>query len=159
MTTGGVGELSAINAHAGAYAEQIALVHIVGSTALSIRGNGRFKMHHTLGNDDHNAFQRMFEPISVEQVSLRDTSKIPEQIDHILKACWTLNRPVYIDVPSDMANRMIDGARLSLPLDLSYPLSDEGQKCEALRAFNQKLSVAKRPCILVDMCATRQRVS
>ncbi|OQV03395.1 Thiamine pyrophosphate enzyme, TPP binding domain-containing protein [Cladophialophora immunda] len=158
VTTGGVGELSAINPHAGAYSEQVAMVHIVGSPALSIRGNTKFSMHHTLSNGDYDVFKNMFKTVSADQVTLNDASRAPEQIDQILKTCWISNRPVYVDVPADMANKVVDGSRLSTPLDLSYPVSDRNQEAKALVALASKLSSAKRPCILVDMGAARERI-
>lgn len=159
VTTGGVGELSAINAHAGAYSEQAAVIHIVGSPALSIRGNKQFKMHHTLGDDDYDVFKNMFKAVSAEQVTLKDASRASEEIDHILKTCWVSSRPIYIDVPADMANKVVDGSRLSLPLNLKSPPGDTENQYKALEALLGRLAAAQTPCILVDMCATRQRVS
>lgn len=159
VTTGGVGELSAINPHAGAFSEQVSLVHIVGTPALAIRGNRKFNMHHTLGTNEYDVFQRMFKSISAEQVALDDVSRVPEQIDHVLKTCWISSRPVYISVPSDMANKLVDATRLLEPLDLSYPVNDEEQERKALTALAGRLGSAKRPCILVDMGAAKQRVS
>lgn len=159
VTTGGVGELSAINAHAGAYSEQTAVIHIVGSPALSIRGNKQFQMHHTLGDNDYDVFKNIFKPVSAEQVTLMDASRAPGEIDHILQTCWVSSRPVYIDIPADMANKVVDGSRLLSPLSLSFPSSDTQQQDEALAALLSKLIAAQNPCILVDMGAARQRVS
>ncbi|KIX08712.1 uncharacterized protein Z518_03369 [Rhinocladiella mackenziei CBS 650.93] len=135
VTTGGVGELSSINTHAGAYSEHITMVHIVGSPALSIRGNRKFNMHRTLGNDDYDVFKNMFKAVSGDQVTLNDASRTPEQIDHVLKICWVSNRPVDIDIPADMANKVVDRSKLSSHLDLSYPVSDKNQETKALGAF------------------------
>lgn len=158
VTTGGVGELSAINTQAGAYSEQIAMVHIVGSPALSIRQNKKFHMHHTLGNGDFDVFRNMFKAVSADSVVLNDAFQAPGQIDAILKTCWVSSRPVYIDVPADMANKPVDASGLSSPLDLSYPVSARSQEAECLGALLDKLASARQPCILVDLEATRQRV-
>ncbi|KAJ4519162.1 hypothetical protein HRR83_003526 [Exophiala dermatitidis] len=158
VTTGGVGELSAINAHAGAYSEQTAVIHIVGSPALSIRGNKQFQMHHTLGDNDYDVVKNIFKPVSAEQVTLMDASRAPGEIDHILQTCWVSSRPVYIDIPADMANKVVDGSRLLSPLSLSFPSSDTQQQDEALAALLSKLIAAQNPCILVDMGAARQRI-
>ncbi|KAH9211690.1 pyruvate decarboxylase [Leptodontidium sp. 2 PMI_412] len=157
VTTGGVGELSAINAHAGAYAEQVSLVHIVGSPALRIRSNRKFCMHHSLGNHEYNTFKDMFKPISAAQVSLDDVSNAPELIDHALRTCWMASRPVYIEIPSDMAKLEIEGARLTTVLDLSSPANDPVVEQQALSLLHNRLSEAMRPCFLIDMCAARQR--
>src|SRR5580698_11537214 len=54
-TTYGVGELSAINAIAGAYAEHLPLFHLVGAPTMGVQA-GRAVMHHTLGNGEYNLF-------------------------------------------------------------------------------------------------------
>ncbi|PVH69456.1 pyruvate decarboxylase [Cadophora sp. DSE1049] len=157
VTTGGVGELPAISAHAGAYAEQVSLVHIVGSPTLRIRNNRKFCMHHSLGNHEYNTFKDMFKPISAAQVSLDDVSNAPELIDHALRTCWMASRPVYIEIPSDMAKQEIEGARLTTTLDLSSPANDPVVEQQALSLLRNRLSGAVRPCFLIDMCAARQR--
>lgn len=158
VTTGGVGELSAINAHAGAYSEQTAVIHIVGSPALSIRGNKPFNMHHTLGDNDFDVFKNIFKAVSAEQLTIKDASRAPAEIDHILQTCWVSSRPVYIDIPADMANKVVDGSMLSSPLNLDFPSSDTEKQEKVLAALLRKLDAAQAPCILVDMGATRQKV-
>lgn len=49
----GVGETSALNGVAGAYTEQVKLIHIVGTTATAMQSK-RLMIHHCLGPDpDH----------------------------------------------------------------------------------------------------------
>ena len=48
ITTFGVGELSAINALAGAYSEYVPVVHIVGTPSTISQRDGML-LHHTLG--------------------------------------------------------------------------------------------------------------
>jgi TPP-dependent 2-oxoacid decarboxylase len=49
----GVGELSAINGIAGAYTEQVKVIHLVGTTSTAAQKN-RAMIHHSLGpNPDH----------------------------------------------------------------------------------------------------------
>lgn len=49
ITTFGVGELSALNAIAGSYAEYVPVIHIVGTPSTLSQANGQL-LHHTLGN-------------------------------------------------------------------------------------------------------------
>jgi len=51
LTPYGVGELSAINATAGSYAENVPVIHIVGAPSLAAQ-NAHLRMHHTLGDGD-----------------------------------------------------------------------------------------------------------
>lgn len=49
----GVGELSALNGVAGAYTEQVKMIHIVGTTPTNVQAK-RLMIHHSLGpNPDH----------------------------------------------------------------------------------------------------------
>src|ERR1700720_3570362 len=51
-TTYGVGELSAINAISGSYAEHLPVFHLVGMPHMSVQ-LGRQLMHHTLGKGEY----------------------------------------------------------------------------------------------------------
>ena len=90
---------------------------------------------------------------------LYDALQVPDQIDYALKTCWVSSLPVYIEIPSDMAQQSVEGTRLAQPLDLSYPQNDKATESIVLSQIQGLLRKAERPCILVDMCATRQRVS
>jgi indolepyruvate decarboxylase len=61
-TTFGVGELSAINAIAGSYAEHLPVFHLVGTPNASTQAK-RALMHHTLGTGDYDIFRRMAAPV------------------------------------------------------------------------------------------------
>src|SRR3984957_19986209 len=61
-TTYGVGELSAINAIAGSYAEHLPIFHLVGMPHMAVQ-SARIPMHHTLGNGEFDLFRRMAEPV------------------------------------------------------------------------------------------------
>ena len=61
-TTYGVGELSAINGIAGAYAEHLPLFHLVGAPNMGTQ-SARALMHHTLGNGEYDLFHRMTQPV------------------------------------------------------------------------------------------------
>ena len=70
VTTFGVGELSALNAIAGAYAESVPVVHIVGTPALAARDAG-VTLHHNLPGRDYGHFARMAAEITAAQADLR----------------------------------------------------------------------------------------
>ena len=56
-TTYGVGELSAINAIAGAYAEHVPVFHLVGMPNMTIQA-GHMLVHHTLDKGEFDFFSR-----------------------------------------------------------------------------------------------------
>jgi indolepyruvate decarboxylase len=61
-TTYGVGELSAINAIAGAYAEHVPVFHLVGMPNMTAQA-GHMLVHHTLGNGEFDFFRKMADPV------------------------------------------------------------------------------------------------
>src|SRR5580658_6271018 len=61
-TTYGVGELSAINAIAGAYAEHLPVFHLVGMPNMPTQA-GHALVHHTLGNGEFDLFRKIAEPV------------------------------------------------------------------------------------------------
>ena len=157
ITTFGVGELSAINAMAGAYSEHIPIVHIVGYPSTLSQRDGLL-LHHTLGNGDFNVFANMNAPISAELCNLNNPSTIAAQIDHCLRQCIIKSRPVYIMLPSDMVQKKVEGLRLRAPLDLSLPANPPDKEEYVTDEVLKDLYAAKKPIILVDACAVRHNV-
>src|SRR4051794_27575791 len=86
VTTFGVGELSAINAIAGAFTERAAVVHIVGTPPRASQ-DGRLKIHHTFNDGEYRRFGLMAAQVTVAQANLRDPRTCPEQIDEVLRQC------------------------------------------------------------------------
>lgn len=157
VTTFGVGELSAINGVAGAFSEHIPIVHIVGCPSTISQRNGML-LHHTLGNGDFNVFANMNAEISCDVAKLNHPAEIAGQIDHALRQCWVMSRPVYIMLPTDMVQAKIEGTRLKTLIDLSEPENDPEKEDYVVDVVLKYLHAAKRPVILVDSCAIRHRV-
>lgn len=157
ITTFGVGELSAINGIAGAFSEQIPVVHIVGCPSTISQRDGML-LHHTLGNGDFNVFANMNAEISCDVAKLNNPSEIANQIDHALRQCWIQSRPVYIMLPTDRVRTKVEGARLEAPIDLADPTNDPKKEDYVVDVVLKYLRSAKRPVILVDACAIRHRV-
>ncbi|MCJ1291557.1 Pyruvate decarboxylase 1 [Xylographa carneopallida] len=157
VTTFGVGELSAVNAIAGAYSEYSAVVHIVGTPSTIAQKQGML-LHHTLGNGNFDVFANMNHDISVAMAKLNDPNEAATLIDHAIRECWVQSRPVYITLPTDMVQKKIEGARLDTPIDLSYPSNDPEKEAYVVDVVLKYLHDAKNPVILVDACAIRHRV-
>ncbi|KAK5121281.1 hypothetical protein LTR85_005447 [Meristemomyces frigidus] len=156
VTTFGVGELSALNAIAGAYSEYVPIVHIVGTPATSSQEQGAL-LHHTLGNGNFNTFSDMARSLHCTLVSLTDPLDIASQIDHAIRECYVQSRPVYITLPQDMVQQKIEGERLQTPIDLSFPQNDEEKEDHVVDVVLSSLKAAQRAIILVDACAIRHR--
>lgn len=156
ITTFGVGELSALNAIAGAYSEYVPVIHIVGTPSTVSQKNGML-LHHTLGNGDFHVFENMSRNISCYTTNLTDASTAAQQIDHAIRECWLQSRPVYIGLPTDAVQKKVEGERLKTPIDLSYPSNDLEKEDYVVDVVLKYLHEAKNPVILVDACAIRHR--
>ena len=79
-------------------------------------------------------------------------------IDHTLRECWIQSRPVYFALPTDMAQKKIEGDRLSTPIDLTFSENDPAKEDYVVDVVLKYLHAAKNPIILVDACAIRHNV-
>lgn len=101
VTTFGVGELSAANAIAGSYAEQVPVVHIVGGPSKDAQGTRR-ALHHSLGDGDFEHFFRVSREITCAQANLMPATARRE-IDRVLCEVREQKRPGYILLSTDVA--------------------------------------------------------
>ncbi|KIW99908.1 uncharacterized protein Z518_10836 [Rhinocladiella mackenziei CBS 650.93] len=147
-TTYGVGELSAINAVAGSFAESVSLVHIVGTPRRNLQ-RACANVHHTLGDGRPRVFAEMHEKVTVAQANLVDDTTAPEMIDDTLETCLRRSKPVYIELPCDMVSKEVSSARLSEPLRPETTI-EEAQEEKHADAILTKLYAAKQPLLLVD---------
>ena len=148
VTTFGVGELSAINAIAGAYAERAPVVHIVGTPNRETQ-DGRARVHHTFNDGNFRRFGQMHAHVTVAQASLRDPTTAPEEIDRVLQQCLLHSRPVYIEVPVDLVGVPVRAANLQTPVKLPERLATAAVN-NAVKRVLDMLYAAKRPVILFD---------
>lgn len=151
VTTFGVGELSAINGIAGAFAERVPVVKIVGAPSLGTQSEKAI-MHHTFGTGDFHTFSDMYRKVTAAQALLTKDNPAAA-IDRVLQTCWIKKRPVYISLPSDLVNYKVPAP--PAPLDLTYPRSDKDAVIEMVERTVQLMNNAKNPIILVDICAIR----
>ncbi len=101
VTTFGVGELSAANAIAGSYAEQVPVLHIVGGPSKDAQATRR-ALHHSLGDGDFEHFFRISREITCAQANLMPASARRE-IDRVLSEVREQKRPGYILLSTDVA--------------------------------------------------------
>jgi pyruvate decarboxylase len=154
MTTFGVGELSALNAIAGAYSEHVPVVHIVGQPTIASQRDGLL-LHHTLGNGDYNVFHGISANVAVAAVKITDAQHALTLIDHALRECWIQSRPVYIALPADMIAQKVEGQRLAEPIDLRDPPNKVEKEDYVVDVVLRYLAAARDPVILVDAGAIR----
>lgn len=149
ITTFGVGELSAVNAIAGAYAERVPVVHIVGTPDRAL-DESRARVHHTFNDGDYHRFDKMQEHITVAQVSLNDLRTSAAQIDAVLEQCLLHSRPVRIAIPVDMVSLPVSTARLATAITLPSLSVQAPAETPALHRVLERIYACKQPMILVD---------
>lgn len=101
VTTFGVGELSAANAVAGAYAEYVPVLHIVGGPAKDAQA-ARRPLHHSLGDGEFEHFLRISREITCAQANLMPATATRE-IDRVLSEVREQKRPGYLLMATDVA--------------------------------------------------------
>ncbi|RSL68063.1 hypothetical protein CEP54_002920 [Fusarium duplospermum] len=152
ITSFGVGELSAINAIAGAYSERVPVVHIIGTPSLSAQ-KAEACLHHSLGDGNFRLFANMYKMVTVDQANLTDPSTAPRMIDATLKECLRQSRPVYIQIPCDMVKVKVLAP--ASPIILSLPKIDESFERDLVHRLATRIQNSKKPMILADAFAGR----
>lgn len=148
VTTFGVGELSAMNAIAGSFAENIPVFKIVGVPATKfIKKNAL--LHHNFQKPDYYAFERAFSNV-VETTAYLNEDNAKQEIDRIISVFIKENRPVYVAIPVDVCLMEIENTP-----DIQQPQSDEKSLNEAVEHALRLINNAKSPLILGDVLVKR----
>jgi pyruvate decarboxylase len=155
VTSFGVGELSAINAIGGAFAERAPVVHLVGTAPMAAQKAGAC-LHHTLGTGNYRTFPEMSKWVTVAQANLIDAETAPALVDATLKACVLNSQPVYIELPTNMVKAKVPAP--VTPIDLSIPGYDEAYENKLVASIIEKIQNSTKPLILMDGLAARFRV-
>ncbi|KAJ5594835.1 Pyruvate decarboxylase [Penicillium hispanicum] len=148
VTTYGVGELSAANGIAGAYAERSPIVHIVGTPPRPLQSSRAF-MHHTFSDGDYRRFGAMATHITAAQASLVDSVTAPERIDWILQQALIHSRPVYLELPDDMPDVLVSAANLKTPIRVPE-VPSTAEETKVVERILERVYSAQRPVICVD---------
>ncbi|MFI6760755.1 alpha-keto acid decarboxylase family protein [Micromonospora sp. NPDC050417] len=151
VTTFGPGELSAVNGLAGAMAESVPIVSIVGGPPVRIMEK-HTAMHHSIGDGDFDRWIRVAREVTVAQTSLT-VDNASTEIDRVLREGWLAQRPVYIRLPGDVAQQEVAAPRS--PLTRPEPVVDQEQLDAFVGIARRLLAKASRPALLVGNLAIR----
>jgi indolepyruvate decarboxylase len=141
-TTYGVGELSAINGIAGAYAENVPIFHLVGMPASGVQAAHRL-VHHTLGSGEFDLFHKMAEPVVCAR-AIMTPENCAAETERLIAAALYHRRPVYAGFPTDYATSPIVGTAQPLP----EPVSDPNALEAAVNAVVARIDGARTACIV-----------
>ncbi|SCU94452.1 LADA_0G08614g1_1 [Lachancea dasiensis] len=157
ITTFGVGELSALNGVAGSFAEHVGVLHVVGVPSISSQAK-QLLLHHTLGNGDFGVFHRMSQNISKTTAMITDIATACQEIDRCIRTTYVSQRPVYLGLPANMVDQMVDARHLETPIDLSLEANDEQAEEEVVSQILELVRKAQNPIIISDACCSRHDV-
>jgi TPP-dependent 2-oxoacid decarboxylase len=137
-----VGGLKIANAVAQAYAERSPVVVISGAPGTKERVANTL-LHHKVRAFDTQA--RVFAELTVGSAILDDPETAAGEIDRVLALCRRHSRPVYIEIPRDMAlAEVIPGRARPLPAEPR----DEEALALAIAEAAGRIAAAKHPVIL-----------
>lgn len=144
VVTYAVGGFSILNAVAGAYAEHVPMIVISGSPAMARRETGAL-VHHLAG--DHDMQLSIFRKLTVDSALLSGPRTAPEEIDRVLANCLSWKRPVYLELPMDVARMP---CRRPEPFNFQLEkVSDPAALEECVAEVVARLNAASNPAILV----------
>ena len=148
-TTYGVGELSALNGIAGAYAEHLPVFHLVGMPSTAAQA-ARSVLHHTLGNGEFDLFRRMSKPVVCAHAVMTPQNAAYETERLLFEAFYHL-RPVYMAFPADLADQPVLGSAQPLATPGSDPIVLE----KVVNAILSSIDRARTACILPGLLLAR----
>lgn len=148
-TTYGVGELSAISAVAGAYAERLPVFHLTGMPNRSAQAD-RALVHHTLGTGEFGLFKTMADPVTAASAILTPANAVAETERLIATALYD-RRPVYLVFPSDVVDLPVTASSAPLP----RPWSNQRKLVAAADAVAGALNRASTACALPGLMIDR----
>ncbi|VVA39549.1 PREDICTED: pyruvate [Prunus dulcis] len=96
-----VGGLSVINAIAGAYSENLAVICIVGGPNSNDYGSNGI-IHHTIGLADFSQEFRCFQTVTCHQAVVKDLEDAHLQIDEAIAVSLKESKPVYISISCNL---------------------------------------------------------
>ncbi len=151
-TTFGPGELSAVNAVAGAYSEHVPLIKIVGAPAVA-KIQQKLPLHHCLLNGKYDQSYQIYQQITTASACL-DFNNPGEVIDQVIGQCLAKKLPVYIQLPQDVLVHKV--SRPQRPLMLEKPAEIPERELISLVEW---ISNARQPVILIGELIARYDLS
>lgn len=146
VVTFSVGGLSAVNAIAGAYAENLPIIVISGGPNTNSVQDAEI-LHHTLATENYHYVRQIYSHITAHTVYIHRVSDAPLQIDTAIAIAIEKKKPVYIEIACNIADQEI-----SMPMSRTLhtkKLSDPSSLSAAVAEVAEKLNAATKPVMIV----------
>ncbi len=148
VVTFSVGGLSAINGIAGAYAESLPVIAVSGGPNTNSEAESEL-LHHTIGLVDYSYQREMFTRVTAASVIVRHAREAPAQIDSAIDTALRLRKPVYLEIPSNLA-----GAATAAPGPRTLggaPKADAASLVAAVDHAADVLNAAVKPALVAGV--------
>lgn len=155
-TTYGVGELSALNAMMGAYAERVPVFHLVGIPGERMRRSHQ-ALHHSLGDGEFHQFFQLSSGAACVSALLTPENVITE-MERVIHTAFLESRPAYLALPGDYAVMKVTGKKAKVSQKNLSPQSDSRELSAALKQIIQRIAASKNPIILPAFTIARYRL-
>lgn len=154
LVTYSVGASKVINAVQCAYAERSPMIVISGAPGTNERDEP-FLLHHMVRH--FNSQKKMFDEITCASVVLDNPVTAGFKIDQALEALHHYKRPIYIELPRDVAKQSIsyDVYKQGTPV---APVTDPENLQEAMKEVSEWIISSKNPVILAGVEVARYKM-
>jgi pyruvate decarboxylase len=147
VVTFSVGGLSAINAIAGTYAENLPVILISGAPNTNDRATEHL-IHHTMATHDFTYQLEMAKKVTCAAVAVTSPDEAPAQIDFAISSALRERKPAYIEIACNIA-----AARCAAPGPVHGLLAEDPSDPEALQAAISAVSgflrSKKKPVLVI----------
>jgi indolepyruvate decarboxylase len=147
VVTFSVGGLSAVNAVAGAYAEDLPIIVISGGPNINSVMKDHV-LHHTLGETEgrQEYVRDIFQNITAYTAIIRNIADAPFQIDHAIQIALKKRKPVYIEIACNLAMQSIGSPR---PLQFYEKIESDPKSLQAaVEHVADFLNAALKPVLI-----------
>ncbi len=148
VVTFSVGGLSALNAIAGAYAEDLPLIAISGGPNTNSEAECEL-LHHTLGVLDYGYQREIFQCVTADAVIIRNPIDAPQQIDLAIDTALRKRKPVYLEIACNIAKAPTSAAH-ARTFD-GHPTSDPRSLADAVEHAAALLNSAVKPVLVAGV--------
>jgi len=144
-----VGGLSAINAIAGAYAEDQSVLIVSGGPNTN-DAPAHHLIHHTIGETDLYQASACFQPVVGKTIVIRHLDQATQQIDEAIWTCLQERKPVYLEIACNLASAGVcpPGPLVMPP---PRPSSDPASLEAAIAAAATHLAASVKPVLVAGV--------
>lgn len=149
VVTYSVGGLSALNAVAGAYAEDLPMIVISGAPGTDAEGRNQI-LHHTTGTVNFHYVKDIFKKVTAESLTIKHPENAPHLIDHAILTALNTKKPVYIEIACNISDMPVAPPN-PMRFIPELPTSDPDSLDAAVKHAASLLNGAVKPILIAGV--------